>query len=62
MKTFKNTSADTESESTVILFAVAEYTPTSYGVWVECSDEDLEESSAMGQLFIEAGVRYYGYL
>jgi hypothetical protein len=62
MKTFKNTAADLDSEATVILFAESETVPSIRGTWVECTREELETTACVSSLFVQAGVRYYGFL
>lgn len=62
MKTFKNTAADLDAECTVIIFAEADQAPASRGTWVECSKEELKSFGGVSQLFMQAGVRYYGFL
>ena len=62
MKTFKNTTAKRDSESTVILFAQAEERTTAISdLYVECSEDELEQSGA-DHLFTQAGVRFFGFL
>lgn len=62
MKTFRNTTADLDAECTVIIFAESEQAPTSNGSWVECAKEELKSFSGISQLFMQAGVRYYGFV
>lgn len=60
MKTFKNTSYKTRDyECTNVVYCQAESMPD--GTWVECPAADLEKSTCI-PLWIEAGVRYFGYL
>lgn len=62
MKTFKNTTANPDSESTVIMFAQAEERTTQISsVYVECDESELKESRA-SHLFTQAGVRFFGFL
>lgn len=62
MKTFKNTTANLDSESTVILFAQSEERTTQIGsVYVECSEDELKQSRAT-HLFTQASVRFFGFL
>jgi hypothetical protein len=59
MKTFKNTTADLDSDCTVVLFAVAEQAPSDN--YIECDNSELKNSRAT-QLWLQAGVRYYGFM
>jgi hypothetical protein len=62
MKTFKNTTANRDSESTVIMFAQAEERTTQISsVYVECDESELKQSRA-SHLFTQAGVRFFGFL
>ena len=62
MKVFKNTAADLDAECTVIIFAEAAQAPTASGSWVECAKEELKSFGGISQLFMQAGVRYYGFV
>lgn len=62
MKTFKNTAVDLDAECTVIIFAEAEKAPISRGTWIECSREELKSFGGVSKLFMQDGVRYYGFL
>jgi hypothetical protein len=59
MKAYKNTAADLDADCTVVLFAVAEQAPSAN--YVECDSSELKNSRAT-QLWLKAGVRYYGFL
>lgn len=61
-KLWKNNAADLDAESTVIVFAESEQKPAINGDWVECSRAELESFACISQLFIQGGVRYYGFL
>lgn len=62
MKLWKNTAADLDAECTVIVFAESEEMPAIKGAWVECSRLELESFACISSLFVQAGVRYYGFL
>jgi hypothetical protein len=58
MKTFKNTLANLDADCTVKVYAQAEERNALLGDnWVECDDEITYR-----QLYIQAGVRFFGVL
>lgn len=61
MKIWKNTAVLKNLEITSIRFAQSETMPVQYGNWVESSFDELQNTGC-ASLFIQAGVRYFGYL
>jgi len=61
MKTFKNTAANLDSDSTVILFAQCDSIEQLSAVYAEADESELAQSRA-SHLFTQAGVRYFGFL
>ena len=61
MKTFKNAKFQTrDSETTNIVCCKSESKPT-FGnqEWIECDESELE---GLTQLYMQAGVRFFGYM
>jgi len=60
MKTFKNINFKKRNyESTNVVFCQAENAPDEN--WVECEDIEIELAKC-DQLYIQADVRYFGYM
>ena len=59
MKTFKNSDFIKNEDCTNIVFCQSEKSPSDK--WVECEESDIKEMNC-NQLYIQAGVRYFGYL
>jgi hypothetical protein len=58
MKTFRNTNwTRRDYEGTNVIFCQAEEAPKAY--WVECDEVEIGKCQ---QLWIQDGVRYFGYL
>ena len=61
MKTFKNTAfKNRHYETTNIVFCQSEKAPEGND-WEECKEDDLSATNCT-QIYMQAGVRYYGYL
>jgi hypothetical protein len=60
MKTFKNVSAENKSHVTNVYFAEGASAPVDFGVWVECSRQDLEAAKYSDHLYTQNGIRFYG--
>ena len=57
--TFKNKKFIQNDDCTNIVFCKSETAPDNN--WIQCKESEIEEIRC-SQLYIQAGVRYYGYL
>jgi len=62
MAFFRNVAAKNKSSVTNVHFCEGEKFPTDFGVWEECSEDDLMESPYNTQLYLQNGIRFYGKL
>lgn len=59
MKTFKNKHfKGVDPECTNVIFCQADTAPSDN--WIECEEAELKQAKYVHQLYIQAGVRFFG--